>query len=72
MLYCVFDGHGGKEVAEYARERFADIFTNTPDFKKGNYKEALIDCFMKLDGEIEKKEWGADTGATSVVVYSND
>ncbi len=33
MLFCVFDGHGGKEVAQYAKERFTNIFTGTPDFK---------------------------------------
>jgi serine/threonine protein phosphatase PrpC len=33
MLFCVFDGHGGKEVAVYAKERFVDIFIGTPDFK---------------------------------------
>ena len=72
MLFCVFDGHGGKEVAAYAKERFVEIFVGSSDFKKGSYKEALIDCFMKLDAEIKEKEYGADTGATSCVVYYND
>ena len=72
MLFCVFDGHGGKEVAQYAKERFVDIFVRTPDFKAGKYGEALTDCFMKLDSEIKEKDYGADTGATSCVVYFND
>ncbi len=44
----------------------------TSDFKNGKYKEALTECFMKLDAEIKDKDYGADTGATSCVVYSND
>ena len=72
MLYCVFDGHGGKEVAVYAKERFVDILTGTPDWKNQKYGDALVDTFMKLDNEIKSKEYGADTGATSCVVYFND
>jgi serine/threonine protein phosphatase PrpC len=45
---------------------------NTKDFKNGNYKEALVECFMELDHEVKQKEYGADTGATSCVVYTND
>jgi protein phosphatase 2C family protein 2/3 len=72
MLICVFDGHGGKEVAAYAKERFTDIFIESSEFKSGKYKEALVNCFMKLDSEIKEKEYGSDTGATSCVVYFND
>lgn len=72
MLYCVFDGHGGKEVAAYANERFVDIFQNTPQFLSQDYGQALVDTFMKLDNEIKDKEYGGETGATSCVVYFND
>lgn len=72
MLFCVFDGHGGKEVSQYAKERFIEIFTNTPDFKLQKYGPALVDTFMKLDREIKDKDYGADTGATSCVVFFND
>lgn len=29
MLLCVWDGHGGKEVAEFAREKFQGIFVDS-------------------------------------------
>ena len=45
---------------------------NTPDFKNGKFGPALTDTFMKLDKEIQGKDYGADTGATSCVVYFND
>lgn len=41
-LFAVFDGHGGKDVAEYSREKFKDVFLNSPEFKKGDFKNALI------------------------------
>ena len=49
MLFGVFDGHGGKEVAEYVKENFKKEFIKNENFKKGKYKEALEETFMKLD-----------------------
>lgn len=72
MLFCVWDGHGGKEVAEYAREKFKTIFIEQPEFKQGKYKEALIQSFLDFDRLVEKTEFGADTGCTSNVVYVNN
>jgi serine/threonine protein phosphatase PrpC len=69
MLFCVWDGHGGKEVAEFARERFKEVFTKQPEFKAGKFKEALINAFVEFDSEVEDKEYGNDTGCTSNVVY---
>ena len=41
MLFGVFDGHGGKEVAEFTEKHFQKILESNADFKKGKYKEAL-------------------------------
>jgi len=72
MLFCVFDGHGGKEVAQYAKDRFTNIFTNTDDFKNQKFGEALTDTFLKLDAEIKQKDYGTDTGSTSCVVFIDE
>ena len=33
MLFGVFDGHGGKEVAEYAMTNFKKVFIKSKTFK---------------------------------------
>jgi len=42
MLLAVWDGHGGKDVAELAKKLFKDLFIESKEFKEQNYKEALI------------------------------
>ena len=41
MVFAVFDGHGGKEVAVYAAEKYKSTLTNNAHFKAGKFKEAL-------------------------------
>lgn len=41
MLFCVFDGHGGKEVAVFAEKKFKEIFISQPHFKTREYDLAL-------------------------------
>ncbi len=59
-LFGVFDGHGGCEVALYVENHFVDELKKNESFKKGNYKQALIDVFLLLDkmmlSESGKKE----------------
>ena len=68
MLFGVFDGHGGKEVALLAKERFRETLVNLEDYKNKNYQEALRLAFMNFDAEVKDKEYANDTGTTSCVV----
>lgn len=68
MLFCVFDGHGGKEVASFAKDRFAAILTKSPEWKNNDLKGALRATFMKLDAEVKDTDFGTDTGTTSCVL----
>lgn len=68
MLFGVFDGHGGKEVAVFAEENFKNILEGLPEFQSENYQEALKKAFLKTDSEVQKKEYAMDTGTTACVV----
>ena len=52
MLFGVFDGHGGKDVAQYAYDNLKDKFVSDKEFKRGNYKEALRNSFLKVDDSL--------------------
>lgn len=47
------------------------MFIKSKEFEKGNYKQALIDTFLKLDSEVKEKNYAEETGSTSNVVYVN-
>ena len=49
MLFGVFDGHGGKEVAVYAEQSYTKTLTDLAEFKSGNYEVALRKSFLNLD-----------------------
>jgi protein phosphatase 1G len=68
MLFGVFDGHGGQEVAQFAKDKFTKNFIAQVEFKKKNYKDALIQCFHDVDDNVKYEEYAQDTGSTSCVV----
>ena len=69
QLFGVFDGHGGKEVADYARENFKKEFIKNGNFKAGDYKKALYETFMSLDKALQGESFALDTGCTACVVF---
>jgi len=48
-LFGVFDGHGGKEVALFVKKHYTEELQKLESFKKGEYKVALIESFLKMD-----------------------
>jgi len=52
-LFGVFDGHGGKEVAEFVAKNLCEQLVSLPSFKMKNYEQSLIDCFLKMDQLID-------------------
>ncbi|KAL7721327.1 Protein phosphatase 2C [Entamoeba marina] len=56
QFFGVFDGHGGDQVALYCEEVYFDILVNTESFKKGDYKQSLIDVNIKIDEVLKTEE----------------
>ena len=54
-LFCVFDGHGGKEVSGYASRHFKDLLVKSSNFNT-NKPQALIDAFLSIDKEMQTEE----------------
>ena len=48
-VFGVFDGHGGCEVARFVEAHLVDELKKNESFKKGNYRQALIDVFLLID-----------------------
>ena len=48
-IFGVFDGHGGCEVARFVEVHLVDELKKNENFKKGNYRQALIDVFLLID-----------------------
>ena len=62
--FGVFDGHGGKEVAQFVKAHFTEELVNNNSYKSGNMKKALTETFLKMDemltenaGKIELKKY---------------
>ena len=55
-VFGVFDGHGGKEVAQFVKAHFMNEFIHNKSFKNGDIKKALSDTFLKMDELMLSKE----------------
>lgn len=47
--FGVFDGHGGREVARFVKKHFSDELLKNKNFISGNYGEAMIENFLRMD-----------------------
>jgi protein phosphatase 1G len=63
-VFGVFDGHGGKEVAQYVKAHFTEELSNNLTYQSGNLKKALSETFLKMDemcmenpGKLELKRY---------------
>lgn len=51
-VFGVFDGHGGKEVAQYVKTHFTEELCLNNSYKNGNLKKALAENFLRMDDMI--------------------
>lgn len=68
LVFGVFDGHGGKEVAVFCKENIQAMFEKQLEAAKGDYKEALRRTVHELDTKVREEDYADSTGTTSCVV----
>ena len=68
IVFGVFDGHGGKEVALFCKENFQKILEGQESLKKNEYKEALRKTFFEMDELVKKEDYAEMTGTTACVI----
>ena len=56
MLFGVFDGHGGKEVAEFVSRHFCPELLLNRSYKQGNIEQALKENFLRMDEMLKTTE----------------
>lgn len=73
VVALVCDGHGGKDVADYAIGRIPELLqaklNSTPDKNEECIKQLLISSFEECDKEIEQKSQWARQGSTAALAY---
>jgi len=67
IVFGLYDGHGGAEVAKICKDRLPEIFAkHMSDSNKNNVEIALSNSFKKLDEQLKKHE---NVGSTANLVY---
>lgn len=56
-LFAVFDGHGGTEVSKFCGHHITEQITKHPMYGEGNWGEALIDSFHKMDSMLREPQY---------------
>lgn len=54
--FGVFDGHGGKEVAQWVKKKFSEELAKNKNFKSGNYQKALLENFLRMDTLMQEPQ----------------
>ncbi|XP_009599902.1 probable protein phosphatase 2C 58 isoform X2 [Nicotiana tomentosiformis] len=70
-LYAIFDGHSGREVAEYLQSHLFDNILSEPDFWK-NPVTAFKKAYRDTDNDILENVVGAQGGSTAVTAILID
>lgn len=69
-LFALYDGHGGKDAALYAKEKFPEIFSKFLSQSSNTPEKALILAFQKIDLDLKNRIIANENvGTTASVVY---
>eukprot|EP00752_Nemacystus_decipiens_P009520 g8509.t1 len=74
-FFGVFDGHGGKAVADFCKERLPGLLAASPDIRAGNWRDGFPRVYHALDallasGEGQEKAggWGGSARVDGIGV----
>lgn len=54
-LFAVFDGHGSDIVSNFCARYYPELLTANSSYKNGNYEQALVESFYKMDEVMQTK-----------------
>jgi len=57
MVFSVFDGHGGSEVALFCEKHFVEELVKRKEWKEGDVGKSLVETFHKLDEMVDSSEY---------------
>ena len=55
-IFCVFDGHDGKEVSAFVKLHFTKNFLSNKKWKTDHIKQAIIETFLQMDELMQEPE----------------
>lgn len=55
-MFAVFDGHGGRAVAQYTALHLTDILVKTEAFERKEFGLALAESFYKIDELLDTED----------------
>jgi hypothetical protein len=68
-LFCLYDGHGGIEPANYVKNRLPDMFAKFLIDSNFNIEKSFIYTFQKVDDELKVLSQSDNVGTTACIVY---
>ncbi|KAE8789294.1 putative protein phosphatase 2C 53 [Hordeum vulgare] len=81
-FFAVYDGHGGAEVADYCRDKLHTALVQELRAAEGRddlssldsrkqWEKAFVDCFCRVDAEVEAPDTAGSTAVAAVVCSSH-
>ncbi|KAI9137843.1 phosphatase 2C-like domain-containing protein [Paraphysoderma sedebokerense] len=74
-LFMIFDGHGSNRYSAHSANNMADLIIHSPEFRDGNYAEAIYKAFLKEDKllfrEVLPKDKKGGTTATVCLIVKD-